>query len=436
MRKQPGAASIELGLHANLAQFVVLIIINAFVGALVGFYSLVSLIGQAEFGLTSNTVLLSYIVSFGGTKAVCNYYAGRLADRFGRRPLLLLGWLLALPVPLLVITAPNWAWIVAANLLLGASQGFAWSMTVIMKIDLVGPAKRGLALGLNEFAGYVSVSLTLLASGYVAALYSLRPEPFYLGIGFTLVGLTLSALKARETRRHAALEAQAIRPSTASVGAGVPRAAPRSVFFFTTFRDRALSSSCAAGLVNNAIFGMSWGLFPLFFVSRGVEVETINFIKAFYPGVWGVLQLATGPLSDRLGRKWMIVSGQLIQAAGIWLTVSSTAVPSWILASGLIGLGTALVYPTLLAAVSDVAHPEWRGAALGTYRFWRDAGYALGAVVAGGVADLIGIPFAMNLVGGVTIASALLVAVRMYETHRGTRAGSASVTREPTAAPS
>lgn len=408
---------MSLGLKANLGQFTLLVIINAFVGALVGFYSLVSLIGQRDFALTSNTVILSYIFSFGVTKAVCNYYAGKLADKYGRRRLLIVGWLLGLPVPLVVIFAPDWSWIVAANVLLGVNQGFAWSMTVIMKIDLVGPAKRGLALGLNEFAGYIAVSLTLLLSGYLAVIYSLRPEPFYFGLLFAALGLGLSVVKVKETKHHVLLETQ-LNESSHSGQSAYANPAPKSIFSFTTLQDRALSSSCVAGLVNNLIFGMSMGLFPLFFASKGLDVDSINLIKAFYPGIWGVLQLATGPSSDRLGRKWMIVSGQLVQAGGIWLIVLSSGVFSWILASGLIGLGTALVYPTLLAAVSDVADPKWRGAALGTYRFWRDMGYAVGAVVSGVVADFFGIAFSISVVGFVALSSALLVALRMYETKR------------------
>ncbi|MBI2184760.1 MAG: MFS transporter, partial [Thaumarchaeota archaeon] len=334
------------------------------------------------------------------------------------RKLLILGWLLGLPVPILVILAPNWSWIIVANMLLGVNQGFAWSMTVIMKIDLVGPAQRGLAMGLNEFAGYIAVSLTLLLSGYLAGTYSLRPEPFYIGIVFAAIGLTLSVLKAKETKYHVLLESNMNSKANPNPQNTQSNPAPKNIFLFTTFKDRALSSSCSAGLVNNLIFGMSMGLFPLFFSSKGLDVESINFIKAFYPGIWGILQLATGPSSDRLGRKWLIVAGQLVQAGGIWFTVMASGVSGWILGSGLIGLGTALVYPTLLAAVSDVADPKWRGAALGAYRFWRDMGYAVGAVVSGVVADLFDIAFAINMVGFVTFASAVLVAVRMYETRR------------------
>ncbi len=404
--------TVSLGIRSNLQQFILLVIINAFVGSLVGFYSLIPLIGEKDFGITSNVIILSYVVAFGLTKAVCNYYAGKLADKFGRKRILVLGLVFGMPVPILVIVAPSWSWIVLANVLLGVTQGLAWSMTVIMKIDLSGPARRGLATGLNEFAGYLAISMTLLGAGYVASRYGLRPEPFYLGIVTALIGLSLSVISVRETRDHAQLETQQLGPNNSYAG-GVDQ---RSIFLFTSFKDRALSSSCFAGLVNNLIFGMSWGLFPLFFASHGLDVGTINFIKSFYPGVWGVLQLVTGPLSDRMGRKWLIVSGQVIQAIGIWVTIFSKDLAGWILGSGLIGFGTALVYPTLLASVSDVAHPSWRGASLGTYRFWRDTGYAVGAIVTGLLADMFDIPFAINLVGWLTLASALLVAFRMYET--------------------
>ena len=413
--------TIKLGLLPNIKQFTLLVVANAFVGAMVGFYSLVSLIGEQEFGIVSKTVILSYVIAFGVTKAFCNFYAGKLADRWGRRRILLVGWFLGVPVPILIILAPDWWWIVFANVLLGVNQGLAWSMTVIMKIDLAGPARRGLAMGLNEFAGYFSVSGSLWASGYIAALYSLRPEPFYLGLAFTMFGLGLSLLT-RETRPYALLEAklrQSENPSQTSAPQTLaPALFPRNVFLFTTFKERALSSSCFAGLVNNLIFGMSWGIIPLFFAAHGLDVDTINFIKAFYPGLWGIFQLITGPLSDRLGRKWLIVTGQLIQAGGIWLTVFSRDVTLWIIASGLLGLGTALVYPSLLAAVSDVAHPEWRGAALGTYRFWRDMGYAVGAGLSGILADIFGMSFSISVVGWLAFTSGVLVTFRMYETHR------------------
>ncbi len=407
------AALLSLGLRANLSQFVLLVVINAFVGSLVGFYTLLPLIGQSDFGIKSDTVILSYVTGFGISKAFSNYYAGRLADKFGRRRILVLGWVIGVPVPILIIIAPSYSWIVFANILLGINQGLAWSMTVIMKTDLVGQENRGLAMGLNEFSGYLSVSITLLVSGYIAATFALRPGPFYLGIAFTLIGLSLSVLKTKETRYHAILEARQENQDGHHSGENKRH---RNVFLFTTLSDRALSSSCIAGLVNNMIFGMSWGLFPLFFASRGLSVGSISFVSAVYPAVWGVAQLATGPMSDRLGRKRLIVVGQLMQAAGVWLVVLSSGLLNWSLANGLIGLGTAFVYPSLLAAVGDVARPEWRGEALGTYRFWRDIGYAAGAVFAGTLADLFSIPLTIAAVGGLAAASSAVVALRMYET--------------------
>jgi MFS family permease len=409
------SAGLSLGIKANLSQFILLIVINGFVGSLVGFYTLIPLIGKSDFGIKSDTVILSYVTAFGITKAFFNYYAGRLADKFGRRNILVLGWMFGIPVPILIILAPSYSWIIFANVLLGINQGLAWSMTVIMKMDLVGPENRGLAMGLNEFSGYLSVSITLLVSGFIAATYGLRPGPFYLGIAFTLIGLSLSILRVKETKYHAILEARTENQGTYRYRESKR---PPNVFLFTTLHDRALSSSCLAGLVNNMIFGMSWGLFPLLFASHGLSVGSINFVKAFYPGVWGVSQLLTGPMSDRLGRKRLIVSGQLMQAGGVWLVALSSSLPNWIIANGLLGLGTALVYPSLLAAVGDIAHPEWRGEALGTYRFWRDIGYAVGAVSAGVLADLFNIPFAIAAIGWLAVASLVVTAVRMYETRQ------------------
>ncbi len=420
MTSEPESGA-TLGIRANLPQFVLLVVVNALVGAMVGFYALVPLIGQRDFGLTSNLILLSYIFSFGLSKAFCNYYGGRLADAYGRRKLLILGWILGVPVPIIIILAPSWGWIVFANFLLGMNQGFAWSMTVIMKVDLVGPERRGLAMGLNEFAGYLAVSITLLVSGIIAARYALRPEPFYLGLGFAAFGLSLSALKVKETRSYALFEARKSWADANNRGVTAGTQTPSSVFRFTTLQNPALSSCCFAGLVNNLIFGMSWGLFPLLYASHGVSVDVINLIKALYPGVWGILQLGTGPLSDRVGRKWLIVAGQLVQAGGLWLTAASGQVPLWMVATALLGIGTALVYPSLLASVGDVAHPSWRGAALGTYRFWRDIGYAVGAVFGGLLADFYSIPFAIDMIGLLTIVSAGTVALKMYETRKPRR---------------
>ncbi|MGH7264233.1 MAG: MFS transporter [Candidatus Rokuibacteriota bacterium] len=407
---------VVLGLRPNLGQFSLLVLINAFVGAMVGLErTVVPLLGEREFGLASKTAIVSFIVSFGVTKAGLNLVAARLSERVGRKPILVAGWLLGLPVPFLLMWAPSWGWVDVANVLLGANQAFAWSMTVIMKVDLVGPKRRGLALGLNEFAGYLSVAASAWLTGYLASVYSLRPEPFYYGGVVALFGLGLSVLFVRETRDHVALE---IAQATAVPSAA---AAPdfRRVFALTTWRDRSLSAACQAGLVNNLNDAMSWGLYPLYFGSFGLGVAAIGVIKAVYPGVWGALQVVTGPLSDRIGRKGLIVSGMVVQAGGIWLTVLVPAYAAWLAGAALQGVGTAMVYPTLLAVIGDVAHPTWRATSFGVYRLWRDLGYAVGALLAGLIADWLGMAAAIHVVAGLTLLSGLVVAVRMRETLPG-----------------
>jgi MFS family permease len=408
------APALRLGLRANAAQFTLLVIVNGFVGAMLGIErSILPALAQQEFGLATRSAILSFIVVFGVTKAAANYLAGRRADRVGRKQVLVAGWLLALPVPLLLMWAPTWVWILAANALLGASQGCTWSTTVIMKIDLVGPAGRGLAMGLNEFAGYVAMAGAALATGWIAARTSLRPEPFYLGVAFATVGLLLSLLLVRETASHARLEGE-----LADGGAGGERPEPAGVFWRTTLRDRNLSSVRQAGLVNNLNDGMAWGLFPLFFAAAQVGLEGIATLAAIYPATWGVVQLGTGALSDRVGRKWLIATGMWVQAAGILVVASAAAFPGFAAGSALLGVGTAMVYPTLLAAIGDVAAPSWRASAIGVYRFWRDLGYAIGAVVAGVAADLLGLSGALRVVAALTALSGLAVAVRMAETLR------------------
>ncbi len=399
----------RLGLRENLPQFVLLVVINAFVGAMVGLErTVLPLIGEQEFGLTSKTAITSFIVSFGITKAVLNLVAARVSERVGRKPLLVVGWLFALPVPFLIIYAQTWWWIDLANVLLGVNQALAWSMTVNMKIDLVGPRRRGLALGLNEFAGYFAVGATSWATGYIAAHYALRPQPFYLGIAISVVGLALSVLFARETLGHVRVEAnrhaQGTAPHAPSLG---------HVFFLTTIGNASLFAACQAGLVNNLNDGMSWGIYPLFFAAFGVGVEGIGILKATYPAVWGLLQIATGPLSDRWGRKGLIAGGMAVQAVGIWLTVLGRSYPAWLAGAALQGLGTAMVYPTLLAAITDHTHPSWRATSLGVYRFWRDLGYAVGALLSGLVADAVGLAPAIHLVAALTLFSGLVVAVMM-----------------------
>ena len=420
---------VRLGLRENLGQFSLLVVVNAFVGAMVGMErSILPAIAEADFDLAARTAILSFIVVFGVTKAFTNYLAGRLADRFGRKHVLVGGWVVAVPVPFLLMWAPSWGWILVANVFLGVSQGLTWSTTVIMKIDLAGPRKRGLAMGLNEFAGYFAVAASALATGFVATRYGLRPEPFYLGVGFVAVGLLLSIAIVRETRHHVAVESKlrgALPP------AGMPT--QREVFWRTSFRDRNLSSVSQAGLVNNLNDGMAWGLFPLFFAAADMTLDQIGTLAAIYPGTWGIAQLVTGALSDHVGRKWLIASGMWVQAVGIVVIVLSSTFPGFAAGAALLGVGTAMVYPTLLAAIGDVAHPSWRASAVGVYRLWRDLGYAIGALLAGLTADAFGLPSAMWLVAAVTLASGAVVALRMTETHVVDRAVAGDARAPPSA---
>ena len=415
---------VELGLGANWRQFWLLVLINAFVGAMVGLErTVLPLLAEDEFGLASRGVALSFLVSFGLVKAATNFFAGRLGDLYGRKPILVVGWLVGIPVPFMIMWAPSWDWIVAANVLLGINQGLAWSTTVIMKIDLAGPRRRGLAMGLNEFGGYVAVALSALATGYVAQAYGLRPEPFYLGIAFVAVGLGLSAVFVRETRGHARLEAEQVagrgeeppRPGSPEPDhASVPGI--REILALSTWRHPVLSSASHAGLMNNLNDGVAWGLFPLYFAAAGLGVADIGWLIFIYPFTWGVLQLWTGAWSDRVGRKRLIVGGMLIQALALGVIAMTNGFVEWLGAGVLLGLGTAMVYPTLLASVGDVAHPSWRGSAVGVYRFWRDSGYAVGGVMAGTLADAFGMRAAIGAAAVLTGLSGFLVAWRMPET--------------------
>ncbi len=403
-------AAVRLGLRENVAQFTLLVIVNAFVGAMVGMErSILPAIAEQDFHLVARTAVLSFIVVFGATKALANYAAGRLADRIGRKQILVAGWVIAAPIPLMLMWAPSWNWILAANALLGISQGFTWSMTVIMKIDLVGERQRGLAMGLNEFAGYVAVASAALLTGWIAARHGLRPDPFYVGVVFVVAGLVVSALMVRETGAHVAVESTLRGPSPSATR-------PRDVFWRTTLTDRNLSAISQAGLVNNLNDGMAWGLFPLFFATANLGLDRIGMLAAIYPATWGVVQLATGALSDRVGRKWLIAAGMWIQAAGIGVVILSRGVAGFATGAALLGIGTAMVYPTLLAAIGDVALPAWRASSVGVYRLWRDLGYALGALLAGVAADVVGLAGAMWVVAALTCASGLLAAVRMTET--------------------
>ena len=422
---------IRLGLRQNAAQFTLLVAVNALVGGMLGQErTVLPLLAEHEFGLTAYTAVLTYILAFGLAKALTNYLAGAWSDRYGRKPVLVAGWVVALPVPLLLIWAPSWGWVVAANVLLGISQGLTWSTTVIMKIDLVGPARRGLAMGLNEAAGYLAVAATALATGYLAAAYGLRPQPFFVGIAYAALGLGLSSLVVRETRGHARLEAQ-----THTLRADGrhdhlhQELTQRQVFVLTSFREPALSSASQAGLVNNLNDGLAWGLFPALFAGAGLGVGRIGVLAALYPAVWGLGQLATGALSDRWGRKPFIVGGMLLQAAALALVAVGDSFAVWAVAAVLLGAGTAMVYPTLLASIGDVAHPAWRASSVGIYRLWRDGGFVVGALLAGGLADLYGIRTAVWVVAALTAMSGALAAVRMYETHR--RSAAATGRHEP-----
>ena len=407
--REPAGAPVRLGLKENWPQFSLLVLINAFVGGMVGIErTVVPLIGSEEFGIASTTLVVSFIVSFGVVKAFSNLVSGQLADLWGRKRVLVLGWLVGLPVPFMIIWAPSWEWIIAANALLGINQGLAWSMTVIMKVDLVGPKSRGLAVGLNEFAGYLAVGVTAFLTGYLASRYGLRPAPIYLGIAYAILGAALSILLVRDTRDHVRLEASALTQKAAPISF-------REVFALTSFKDRNLFAASQAGLVNNLNDGMSWGIFPLFFASFGLGVERIGILKAIYPATWGILQISTGPLSDRWGRKGLIVAGMWVQAAGLFLTAAMRQFEWWLVGSLLLGLGTAMVYPSLIAAVSDASHPTWRARSLSVYRFWRDLGYAIGALSAGLIADRFGLSWAIASIAALTFLSGLVVAIVMSE---------------------
>jgi MFS family permease len=402
------APAFPLGLRANWRQFWLLVLVNAFVGAMVGMErTVLPLLAQEEFGVASKSAVLSFIATFGVVKALTNFFAGRLGDIYGRRHVLLAGWLFALPVPFLVIWAPNWSWVVVANVFLGISQGLAWSTTVIMKMDLVGPDQRGLAMGLNEFAGYLAVALAALGTGYLAQEFGLRPEPFYLGIACAAAGLALSLLFVRETRDHVAVE-----------GGRFVELSTREIFARASWRDPALSSASQAGMVNNLNDGLAWGLFPLFFAGAGLDVAQIGILSFTYPAVWGLLQLWTGALSDRWGRKRLIAGGMLVQGGALAAIAVLQGFWPWIGGTALLGIGTAMVYPTLLATIGDVAHPRWRASAVGVYRFWRDSGYAVGALLAGTLADLFGMTWSIGAIALVTLVSGVLVVVRMPETLR------------------
>jgi MFS family permease len=437
------ARPISLGLRQNINQFSTLVLVNAFVGAMIGLeQTVVPLIGKSEFGIESNALIVSFIASFGAVKAILNLFAGSMSDKWGRKKILVLGWLFGLPVPFILLLAPDWNWIIFANVLLGINQGLAWSMTVNMKIDLVGKKRRGLALGLNEFAGYVSVALVGFATGYLAATYGLKPYPFYLGIAFALLGILLSSFVVRDTRKFTLLEIEGeekekenkidhdITSKTtvaekkgksdfSSSCTNNSMASPSfiQVFFITSWKNLSMLSISQAGLVNNLVFGVTWGLFTIYFASLGFSVSDIAFLKALHPGIWGALQLVTGTLSDKVGRKILIYPGMIAQGVGVWIVLLSVdSFVGIIIGMSFLGIGTALVYPTLLAAISDITHPKWRATSIGVYRFWRDLGFVFGAIGIGIIADSSSSSIAIQLVAWIAIGSGIFVLLIMKET--------------------
>ena len=425
--KDRNSKPIQLGLRPNLNQFLILVLVNAFVGAMVGLeQTVVPLIGRDEFGIESNALIVSFIASFGVVKAILNLFAGSMSDRWGRKRLLVLGWLFGLPVPFILLLAPDWNWIIFANVLLGINQGLAWSMTVNMKVDLVGRKRRGLALGLNEFAGYVAVALVGFVTGYLAATYGLKPYPFYLGIIFALLGLLISFFVVKDTRKFALLEIREQGEESKDEAKNEHHIQSETksftqVFSITSWKNRSLLSASQAGLVNNLVFGVTWGLFTIYFASMEFGVNDIAFLKAIHPGIWGVLQLVTGTLSDRVGRKILIYPGMIIQGVGVWVVLlSANSIIGIIIGMSLLGVGTAFVYPTLLAAISDIAHPNWRATSLGVYRFWRDLGFVFGAIGIGFIADLTSISTAIQIVAWIAIGSGIFVFVGMRETKKST----------------
>ena len=415
MSEVPKIAPLQLGVKENLAQFSLLVGVNALVGGMIGQErTVLPLLAKNEFGLTAFTASLTFIVAFGAVKAITNFFAGTLSDRHGRKPVLIAGWLIGLPIPFIIIWAPTWGWIVFANVLLGINQGLTWSTTVIMKIDLAGPKQRGFAMGLNEAAGYGAVAVTALATGYIAQHAGLRPEPFFLGIAYVGLGLGISFFFVKETRAHAHYEASNRATTNDTHKQSL---STKEIFILTSFRDKALSSCSQAGLVNNLNDGLAWGLFPIFFLAAGLSISRIGILAALYPAVWGLGQLYTGALSDRIGRKPLIVGGMIVQALAIAWIGATSSFTTWAVGAVLLGAGTAMVYPTLLAAIGDVANPTWRARAVGVYRLWRDSGFAVGALLAGILADLVSITAAIYAVAALTGLSGIVVAIRMNETH-------------------
>lgn len=396
-------STTKLGLKNNWKQFTLLVIVNAFVGGMIGMErTIIPKFAEIEFGIASKTALLSFIIAFGITKAITNYFTGKLANRFGRKNLLLFGWVLALPIPFILIYAESWNWVIFANILLGISQGLTWSSTVVMKIDLVGEKDRGLAMGLNEFAGYFAVGLVAFLSGYIAQKYGITPYPFYLGIGISIIGFLLTLFFVKDTRKFVQQE------NTTNTTQKL-----ENIFLETTFKNKTLSAITQAGLVNNLNDGMIWGLLPIVLLSLNYDSQNIGIITAIYPTVWGFGQLITGKMSDVYSKKKMLFWGMLLQGIAILFIPFASAFYQLAAISAFLGLGTALVYPTFLSAIAQATTPHQRAESIGTFRLWRDLGYAIGAIISGITADLFGVNYAIIVIGVITIVSSLIIEIRM-----------------------
>ena len=394
---------VRLGLKENWQQFTLLVIINAFVGGMVGLErSILPQIAEVEFAIAAKTAILSFIIVFGIVKAITNYFAGVFANKIGRKNLLIIGWLFGLPVPFILMYAPSWDWIVAANVLLGINQGLAWSSTVVMKIDLVGEKDRGFAMGLNEFAGYLAVATVAFLTGFIAAEFGLRPYPFILGIALAIGGLFGSIFLIKDTRKHVAAE------NTLS---DITRLS--NIFWQTTWKHKNLGSVTQAGLVNNLNDGMAWGIFPILLAGKGFNLEEIGIVTAIYPAIWGIGQLFTGKMADIFNKKGLLFIGMLLQGLALGLFFFAESMTHYVILSAFLGWGTAMVYPTFLATVADNTHPEDRANSIGVFRLWRDLGYAIGAILTGLIADALGIEVSILTIAGLTIVSALIIAVRM-----------------------
>ena len=393
----------RLGLTENRKQFTLLVIINAFVGGMVGLErSILPRIADVEFHIAVKTAILSFIIVFGIVKAITNYYTGALANKFGRKKLLVAGWIIGIPIPFLLMLAPSWGWIIAANVLLGINQGLTWSSTVVMKIDLVGEKQRGFAMGLNEFAGYIAVAIIAFLTGWIASEYGIRPYPFYLGIGLVFLGLLGSIFLIRDTRHHVAKE---------TISNTIPRL--KNIFWDTTWKDKNLGSVTQAGLVNNLNDGMVWGIFPILLATKGFSIGEIGVVTAIYPAVWGIGQLLTGIIADKFCKKDMLYLGMFLQAIALIVLVWANTMLHFIILSSILGWGTAMVYPTFLATVAENTNPQDRAKSIGIFRLWRDLGYAIGAILTGIIADLISINTAIMFIGLLTLASALIIGYRM-----------------------